>query len=88
MSAVSRMIPVRAMNRAVMRGVAAGNIAAWRCVCPHAPQLQSRSGAVAGPTADTVTVCPRCRRVYFVIPHDKSHGPPVEVVELFEMPPG
>jgi hypothetical protein len=24
--------------------------------------------------------------VYFVIPEDKSHGPPVEVVELFGMP--
>jgi hypothetical protein len=56
-------------------------------VCLNPVALQGRSGRAAGPSRDSVVVCPRCHRMYFVIPYDQSHGPPVEVVELYEMPP-
>lgn len=81
-----RAIPLRAMNRPALRAQALGSSATWRCVCGNSTALQGRSGSVAGPTPDSVTVCPRCNRVYFVIPNDRSHGPPIEVVELFGLP--
>jgi hypothetical protein len=48
--------------------------------------LQGRSGPASGPTRETVVVCARCQRAYFVIPLDHSFGPPIEVVELFGVP--
>ncbi len=74
------------MNRAPLRASVLGNSATWHCVCGNPVALQGHSGAAAGPTLDTVVVCPRCQRVYFVIPMDRSHGPPIEVVELFGIP--
>ena len=79
-------IPLRVMNRPVSQASVIGNCATWRCPCLNPIALQGRSGPAGGPTRDTVVVCPRCSRVYFVIPHDKSNGPPIEVVELFGMP--
>lgn len=38
------------------------------------------------PSRETAIVCPVCNRVYFVIPLDRSFGPPIEVVELFGLP--
>ena len=63
-----------------------GNRAMWRCVCQAGPTLHGASGSTAGPTRDSAIVCPGCGRVYFVIPMDRSHGPPIEVVELFGLP--
>lgn len=81
-----RLIPLRAMNRPASRANVLGNTATWRCVCAHPVALQGHSGSAAGPTRDTVVTCPACRRVYFVIPMDRSNGPPIEVVELFGLP--
>jgi hypothetical protein len=81
-----RTIPLRAMNRAPSHANVLGSCAAWHCVCGNPVALQGRSGSPAGPTRDTVVVCNRCNRVYFVIPMDRSHGPPIEVVELFGLP--
>lgn len=81
-----RWIPVRTMNRPAGRAHVVGNCATWRCVCDNAVALQGRSGPASGPTPDSVVRCERCGKIYFVIPQDKSHGPPVEVVELFGMP--
>lgn len=83
---ISRKIPLRAMNFPPSRAAVLGNCATWHCVCANPIALQGRSGPAAGPTPDSVVTCPRCRRVYFVIPQDKSHGPPIEVVELFVAP--
>jgi hypothetical protein len=74
------------MNRGPLRANALGGCATWHCVCGDPVALQGRSGSPAGPTRDTVVVCGRCRRVYFVIPMDRAHGPPIEVVELFGLP--
>lgn len=81
-----RWIPVRAMNRPLQRACVVGTCATWRCACDNPVALQGRSGPTTGPTPDSVVRCERCHRVYFVIPDDKSHGPPIEVVELFGMP--
>lgn len=78
---------MRAMNRPTGRACVLGSCATWRCVCGNPIALQGRSGPATGPTPESVVRCERCSRVYFVIPQDKSHGPPVEVVELFEAPP-
>lgn len=74
------------MNRPVSTASVLGNCATWRCACQNPIALQGRSGPAAGPTPDSVVVCDRCGRAFFVIPQDKSHGPPIEVVELFGMP--
>jgi hypothetical protein len=79
-------IPVRAMNRPVTRAHVLGNCVTWHCVCGLPTALQGRSGPSGGPTPDTVVVCSQCHRVYFVIPLDRSFGPPIEVVELFGIP--
>jgi len=83
---ITRTIPLRVMNRPAARASVLGNCVTWRCVCAHPIALQGRSGSASGPTRDTVVVCPACNRVYFVIPLDRSHGPPIEVVELFGLP--
>lgn len=82
----SRKIPLRCMNRPVAAASVLGNTATWRCACGEPVALSGRSGQASGPTAETVIRCPRCRRGYFVIPMDASHGPPIEVVELYAMP--
>ncbi len=74
------------MNQPPSRASVLGSCATWRCVCANPTALQGRSGPAAGPTRDTVVTCGVCGRVYFVIPLDRSHGPPIEVVELFGMP--
>jgi hypothetical protein len=74
------------MNRPSSTASVIGNCATWRCTCGAPVALQGRSGAVAGPTMESVVVCAGCRRVYFVIPQDKSFGPPIEVVQLFGLP--
>lgn len=81
-----RWIPVRAMNHPIGRACVLGSCATWRCVCGNPIALQGRSGPATGPTPETVVRCEACGKVYFVIPQDKSRGPPVEVVELFGMP--
>lgn len=81
-----RWIPVRAMNRPMGRACVLGSCATWRCVCGNPIALQGRSGPATGPTPETVVRCEQCGKIYFVIPQDKSRGPPVEVVELFGMP--
>lgn len=82
----TRRIPLRFMNRPPSVASVLGNTATWRCACQNPIALTSRSGSASGPTPETAVVCPRCQRVYFVIPQDKSHGPPIEVVQLFGMP--
>jgi hypothetical protein len=74
------------MNRPTAAASVLANTATWRCACRNPIALTGHSGPAAGPTPESVTVCPQCQRVYFVIPQDKSHGPPIEVVELFGMP--
>jgi hypothetical protein len=74
------------MNRPTQTAYAIGNRAMWRCVCANPPTLHGTSGGSGGPTRDSVVVCEKCGRVYFVIPVDRSQGPPIEVVELFGMP--
>ncbi|MES2693661.1 MAG: hypothetical protein V4773_09320 [Verrucomicrobiota bacterium] len=74
------------MNRPPSRASVLGNCATWLCPCGNPITLQCHSGAASGPTPETVATCPQCHRVYFVIPLDKSHGPPIEVVELYGMP--
>lgn len=86
MPQVSRKIPLRFMNRPVSAASVLGNTATWHCACRHPIALHGHSGPSAGPTPETVVACPNCHRVFFVIPQDKSHGPPIEVVELFGMP--
>lgn len=81
-----RKIPLRMMNRPPSVASVINTSATWRCACANPIALHGRSGRSSGPTPDTVVICDQCRRVYFVIPQDKSHGPPIEVVELFEMP--
>ena len=81
-----RTVPFRAMNHSTGRASVIGNCVTWHCVCGNPVALQGRSGPASGPTPDSAIVCDRCHKVYFVIPQDKSHGPPVEVVELFGMP--
>jgi hypothetical protein len=81
-----RSIPFRAMNYPTGRAAVIGNCVTWHCVCGNPVALQGRSGPASGPTPESVVVCERCARVYFVIPQDKSHGPPIEVVELFGLP--
>ncbi len=81
-----RKIPVRIVNHRSTRASVIDNCASWLCVCGYPVALQGRSGPLAGPTTDTVATCPDCRRLYFVIPHDRSYGPPIEVVELLGQP--
>jgi hypothetical protein len=83
---VPHWIPFRVTNRPPSRASVLGNCATWKCVCGAPTALQGRSGSSAGPTRDSVVVCPACDKIYFVIPLDRSHGPPVEVVELYAMP--
>jgi hypothetical protein len=83
---LSRKIPLRFMNRSPSAASVLGNTCTWYCACQNPIALSGRSGPAGGPTPETVVVCERCRRVYFVIPQDRSHGPPIEVVELFGMP--
>lgn len=75
------------MNRRGTRAMVAGNNAAWRCVCANATVLHGHSGDIAGPSLDSVVVCDQCGKVYFVIPDSVSKGAPIEVVELFSLPP-
>lgn len=75
------------MNRPLARAHVIGRCATWHCACGEPVALQGRSGHASGPTRDTAIVCGRCQRAYFVIPMDRSFGPPIEVVELFELPP-
>lgn len=81
-----RKIPLRIVNHRPSRAAVIDNCASWFCICGNLIALQGRSGPLGGPTADTVTTCPSCQRNYFVIPQDRSHGPPVEVVELLALP--
>jgi hypothetical protein len=74
------------MNRPVSRASVIGNCASWHCACGNPIALQGRSGAVGGPTPETIVTCERCDRSYFVIPMDRSFGAPIEVVELFGAP--
>lgn len=82
----TRTIPLRVMNRPPSRAAVIGNCVSWHCACANPVALQARSGAASGPTRETVAVCPACNRVYFVIPMDRSFGPPIEVVELYSLP--
>jgi hypothetical protein len=83
---IPQTIPVRVINRPPSRAVVSGNIAAWYCICGSTTLIRGRSGPAGGPTPDSVVKCEACRKNYFVIPMDQSHGPPIEVVELYEMP--
>jgi hypothetical protein len=74
------------MNQRPMRAHVLGSCATWHCVCGNPTALQGRSGSPAGPTRESVVICERCKRVYFVIPIDRFQGPPIEVVELFGLP--
>lgn len=79
-----RKIPFRTLHRRPTLASVLGSCASWHCPCGNPAALQGRSGPPSGPTPETVTTCPQCRRAYFVIPQDKEHGPPIEVVELFQ----
>lgn len=81
-----RKIPLRMINRPPSRASVINRCATWHCACGNRVALQARSGAASGPTPDTVAVCDKCHRAYFVIPQDKSYGTPIEVVELMEAP--
>jgi hypothetical protein len=81
-----RKIPLRLMNQPAAQASVIGNCATWRCACGHPIALQGKSGPVSGPTRESAVVCDHCARVFFVIPLDRSFGPPVEVVELFALP--
>jgi hypothetical protein len=81
-----RTIPLRLLNGRVTRAHVIGRCATWHCACGNPIALQGRSGPASGPSADTVTVCDRCSRIYFVIPMDRAQSPPIEVVELFALP--
>jgi hypothetical protein len=81
-----RKIPLRTMNRPPSWAGVIAHCATWHCACGNPVALQGRSGSSSGPTPESVVSCPQCHRAYFVIPEDKSHGPPIEVVELFEAP--
>lgn len=74
------------MNRSAGRAAVIGRCASWYCVCGNPIALQGRSGPLSGPSRETSTLCPQCERLYFVIPHDRSFGAPVEVVELLGLP--
>ncbi len=82
-----RKIPFRSLQGRAAFASVLGSCASWHCPCGHPVALQGRSGPPSGPTPETITACPQCRRTYFVIPQDKEHGPPIEVVELFQAPP-
>src|SRR5690606_36254812 len=83
---VLRKIPLRTLNREASLASVIDNCATWKCVCGRRDALQGHSGAISGPTAESVTHCPSCRRMYFVIPYARSFGAPVEVVELMGPP--
>jgi hypothetical protein len=83
---IPRKIPLRFMNRSPSAATVLGSTATWRCACQNPIALHGRSGPAGGPTPETVVACPRCQRVYFIIPQDKSFGPPIEVVQLFGLP--
>ena len=74
------------MNRPPAQASVIASCATWHCACQNPVALQGRSGPSSGPTRDSAVVCAHCGRVYFVIPMDRSFGPPVEVVELFALP--
>lgn len=79
-------IPLRSLHHRPALASVLGSCASWLCPCGNPIALQGRSGPPSGPTPETITTCPQCQRTYFVIPQDKEHGPPVEVVELFQEP--
>lgn len=81
-----RKIPLRMMNRPPGSAAVIDHCATWHCACGHPVALQGRSGPSSGPTPDSAVGCAHCGRLYFVIPQDKSHGPPIEVVELLQAP--
>lgn len=81
-----RNIPLQLMNRPPARASVIDNCATWHCACGNPIALQGKSGPASGPTRESAIICARCTRVYFVIPLDRSYGPPVEVVELFGLP--
>jgi hypothetical protein len=74
------------MNRPAVHASVIGNCATWHCACGNPIALQGKSGPSTGPTRESAVVCDQCARVFFVIPLDRSFGPPVEVVELFALP--
>jgi hypothetical protein len=74
------------MNRPAGRASVIGVCVTWHCACDNPIALQGKSGPASGPTLESAVRCERCARVYFVIPMDRSYGPPIEVVELFELP--
>ena len=78
----TRVVVVRFLDRAPAVANVGGNCARWRCVCANRCEISGESGAVEGPASDTIVACPECGRAYFVIPFDRSFGPPIEVVEL------
>jgi hypothetical protein len=81
-----RKIPLRLMNRPTAHATVIGSCATWHCACGNPIALQGKSGPATGPTQESAVVCDRCARAYFVIPMDRSFGPPIEVVELFGAP--
>jgi hypothetical protein len=82
-----RKITLRLMNRPPGQASVIGGCATWHCSCGNPVALQGRSGPASGPTRESSAICEQCGRAYFVIPMDRSSGPPIEVVELFEAPP-
>lgn len=86
MPQTTHKIPLRSLHHRTALASVLGSCASWLCPCGNPIALQGRSGPPSGPTPETITTCPQCRRSYFVIPQDREHGPPVEVVELFQEP--
>ncbi len=86
MPSTIRKIPLRSLHHRPTLASVLGSCASWHCPCGQPVALQGRSGPPSGPTPETITTCPQCQRTYFVIPQDKEHGPPIEVVELFREP--
>jgi hypothetical protein len=86
MSRLWRTVSVRFINHPPGTAAVRWTGATWWCACAAPIPLQGESGAITGPTCETVVTCPDCGRAFFIIPHDRSHSRPIEVVELAAIP--
>ncbi len=88
MARLWRTVAVRFIDHPAGTAAVRWTGATWWCACGDPQPLEGESGAVSGPTRETIVTCPACARAFFVIPHDRSHSRPVEVVELSFVPVG
>ncbi|MGI9311623.1 MAG: hypothetical protein ACR2P7_08885 [bacterium] len=78
-----REIIVEMLNNETFKsGTAVGNHAAWLCPCGNKSPLIGRTRGIQ-PTIDTVVICAKCEKHYFLPPMDgEPNKPPEKITEI------